>query len=198
MGQGFGKFVGSFMQQMQSEKGVGGSHPDQHRSSEPSLPEDRSVRSKRDGEDRSQQDPQRVYVPYRAYDPWGASRWGDPYLGYDPWARSRGWVDYDWQHRKRQYGRYYGGDLSPDDVGRPPGYGDVYRREMPWDVPFSPGFGDGRREWRDERYSPSLRSREEYQDGYSRGGSYDDFYPSPPPYRMRAPYDAYGTRFPHD
>ena len=175
MGQGFGKFVGSFMQQLQSEKGEGASHPDQRRSYEPSVPsEDRSVRSERDGDNRSRQDSQRIYVPYRTYDPWGASRWGDPYLGYDPWGQNRSWVDYDWQNRKQQYGWSYGG-VSPYDEDRFSEDGEGYRRGMPRDVPFSLGFDEGRREWQDGRSSPP-----------------------PYPYRARDPYDAYAPRTPYD
>ena len=160
MGQGFGKFVGSFMRQVQ-EGDKKGSSPEEGRSADRSVPRSEAIPARPDrDEERSHQSGraaaasgERRYLPYRLYDPWEASRWGDPTFGFDPGGRGNSWVDYDWNARKRQYGWSYGG-IPPYSEGGG-GYGGGY--------PYGGGYGVGRRnpyygggwspeEWGDDRY----------------------------------------------
>lgn len=83
MGKRFGRFMESFMQQMDRQG-------DDKKAASPSTnappahappayaPEERA----RD---------QRFHPRYREYDPWGATRWGSPYSGYDPWGAGMGY-----------------------------------------------------------------------------------------------------------
>ena len=190
MGQGFGKFVGSFMRHMKSEKESGGADPEERPSSERSLlNKERPMRRERVDDDHlSRKDARRDRTPYYVYDPWGASRWGDPFLGYDPWGSNNSWVDRDWYARKRQYGWSYGGDRYPYYGGdRYPYYGgDGPLREPSWDTPFSFGgsfsFGGNNDRWRWRNY----RRREPLPaDRYPENGFYD------------APLRPYGPRDPY-
>lgn len=180
MGQGFGKFVGSFMQQMQSDEGkhppsAGGRLPAE--ATTPSV-EDTPTHREREADRRTSREgrtkaDERQYIPYRTYDPWKASAWGDPVLGFDPWARGGSWVEYDWNARKQQYGWSYGGtspydhgEFGPHSGAANPYYGagnpypdtgsGTHFRERSWSAPFGGGYGNG----------------------WDRGG-YDRWYPPP-------------------
>ena len=171
MGQGFGKFVGSFMQQLQTDEKGKPAPPAEDRPAERSTSYYGEAPARQDWkEERSSPPPraaekrERRMVPYRLYDPWGANRWEDPVLGFDPWERGDSWVDYDWNLRKRQYGRSYGG-TSPHARGYR-GYG----RERAYEEYYD-----------DDRYLPPYRR---YERAY--GGMYDDSRYSLP-YRNREP-----------
>lgn len=197
MGQGFGKFVGSFMQQMQSDDGKRATSAEGRLSTAPPPPpveepppvrREREVERQRPREDRLEPgERERRYVPYRTYDPWGAGAWGDPVLGFDPWARGGGWVEHDWNLRKRQYGWSYGGG-SPYDRGEYGPYGGgaypdigggAPLRERSWSAPLGGGYGG---------------------DGWDRG-RYDRWYPPPemgPEYRSRGEHPPWSSDRPWD
>ncbi|WP_130471134.1 hypothetical protein [Candidatus Magnetaquicoccus inordinatus] len=121
MGQGFGKFVGSFMRQVQSdeEKKVLPGMTDERRQPErpSSRPAEWPAARDRDEEHTARNGAQNRTnnrnAPYPLYDPWGASWWSDPAFGFDPWGRSNSWVDNDWNARRWQYGWNYGGNMQP-------------------------------------------------------------------------------------
>ncbi|MEO5339555.1 MAG: hypothetical protein H7837_03410 [Magnetococcus sp. MYC-9] len=149
MGQGFGKFVGSFMRQVQSDEEKKGAPVEERRPVERPAPSHREsvARSERSEAPAPRRETEeRRPVPYRLYDPWGADHWGDPVFGFNPWERSPGWVDYDWNLRKQQYGWSYGGVpdrhyARPWDRGHPypegrfggGGYPPYYERGHPYE-----------------------------------------------------------------
>ncbi|MBF0401696.1 MAG: hypothetical protein HQL90_13135 [Magnetococcales bacterium] len=193
MGQGFGKFVGSFMRQVQSDDGKRAPVAEDRHVAEPPPPsrQDRGVEPPVRGGQPGAEAVERRYVPYRLYDPWGANRWGDPVLGFDPWAQGGGWVDHDWNARKQQYGWSYGG-VAP--VYRGEGYvggeypysggeepylgGETPLRERPWSAPYGGGWNRGRHDgW------PPPPPEEGY--GYYSRPAPSDAAPYEPPYERR-------------
>ncbi|MEO5354015.1 MAG: hypothetical protein H7835_12505 [Magnetococcus sp. XQGC-1] len=174
MGQGFGKFVGSFMRQMQSDEEKKSAVPDDRRVVERAPPPagESAVRREPGGDSRRAEVGDRRYVPYRLYDPWGAARWGDPVLGFNPWGRGNSWVDQDWNARKWQYGWSYGG-TSPWSGGH---YGGDSYAGNPWG--YSGGYPGG---YGGERYP--------YSGGYA-GDRYAAYgsVPSPRERSWSAPY----------
>ncbi|MBF0095810.1 MAG: hypothetical protein HQM04_01920 [Magnetococcales bacterium] len=142
MGQGFGKFVGSFMRQVQSDeahKGMSSSGEERRlpeRSSKaPEWPTPRSEEHSAQGGQQNRNSNRNQYYPL--YDPWGAAWWSDPAFGFDPWGRDNSWVDHDWHNRRWQYGWNYG-QTGP--------YGG-YRAASPgWEGDGPPGWvGEGER-----------------------------------------------------
>ncbi|MEO5362206.1 MAG: hypothetical protein H7838_01075 [Magnetococcus sp. DMHC-8] len=163
MGQGFGKFVGSFMRQMQSEEEKKGVVPEERRAVDRVAPGHGEWPTRRDREEDRAVRPgpapansERRSLPYRLYDPWGSARWGDPVFGFDPWERNNSWVDHDWNLRKWQYGWTYGG-THPYSGGHPyggghPYYGGgLYPGGEGW-RPVPPGGDRYRDEWEREGY----------------------------------------------
>ncbi|MBF0183580.1 MAG: hypothetical protein HQM06_04205 [Magnetococcales bacterium] len=152
MGQGFGKFVGSFMRQMQSDeekKGVPAGGEERRLIERPAskAPEWPSARERDEdaGSHGARQRQQARQNHHPLYDPWGASWWNDPAFGYDPWGRGNSWVDHDWQRRRWQYGWNYGQTPSYaapyGSTGHPYGNGAPYPGEY---EALSPGDEGGR------------------------------------------------------
>ena len=211
MGQGFGKFVGSFMGQLQSNKMQEMASPERRapRRSAPHKEEDvfrqeydddqRSrPHTRREETSRQRKTAERRRTPYQFYDPWGASYWGDPHFGFDPWESRGSWVDRDWHRRKRQYGWSYGRDRyfrekryprerrHPDRRGYPEeawlsSGRDRSPREQPWDAPFNFGWYFGFGGQEGSDYDRAAPP----EDRYARPGDV--------PRRYRAPYDSYDT-----
>lgn len=96
MGKGFGKFVGSFMQQLNSAKG-------EKAANERQIPDQpREQLSTREQLPTREQPNQKRVVPryYVPYDPWGADRSGNPLLDYDPWSADDRWLGNAWERRR--------------------------------------------------------------------------------------------------
>jgi hypothetical protein len=160
MGQGFGKFVGSFMRQVQSDEGRRGvSGPGEERLPERSNkpPEWPTLRDRDEGQQRGGQQNRNGNnrgQPYPLYDPWGATWWSDPAFGFDPWGRGNSWVDQDWNNRRWQYGWNYG-QTTPYGWGSP--YGNNNGPAPGWEGEGAPGWvGEGERNpyGGAERYHP--------------------------------------------
>lgn len=114
MGERFGRFMGSFMQEMgksgaKRDAGVTGG-----------VDGNRGSAGASDGRYAPQADERRygpvegngrnVYryrTPVPMYDPWGANQWGywnSPLMEYDPWGSSSSHADWDWERRRNYYG----------------------------------------------------------------------------------------------
>ncbi|MBF8271688.1 MAG: hypothetical protein HW380_793 [Magnetococcales bacterium] len=182
MGERFGKFMGSFVQEMgqtaaNRDKGGGtsaggeglewnrrgsgrGEWGSNFRGEERNAPWDR-------GRGRSY----RGAVPM--YDPWGANQWGywnSPLMEYDPWMSSSARADRDWEAWRGYYGAGAvapweheapwppGGDrFGPYDGHGPGSYGGWYGNGL-GNGGYGPSYGLGERSWGEGGYYPGTRT----------------------------------------
>ena len=157
MGGRFGKFVGSFMREVQpGQPGVPGGIPQVPAGGmTESAPQGGAIQGGTvfPGDERERFETRRHEFPAYRYDPWGARRWGNPMLDYDPWGVA-GFADQDWTLGRNYYGLGFGPWAHEDPFG-PGGYGPDPRGPVHYGPdPRGP-----------EHYGPDPRGPEHYGPG---------------------------------
>ncbi len=160
MGGRFGKFMGSFMRELQSDpkKVPETVQPFFPAPREPPPPAARgeapAVKEARPEKDERRQ---YVYVPYPTYDPWGADFWGNPSLQVDPWGMSS-FAERDWARNRHFYG-----------PGGPLGYGGYHPDGYGWGGYPGPDWRYGSDRYGSRWYGSDRLDHERYEpDPYGR------------------------------
>lgn len=172
MGERFGKFMGSFMQEAgrsgmgretgtsegrdagsPGRSGYDGRNYDYQQGERPGeKPGERRPSSVDDRELRY--GASRRYPPVPTYDPWGASPWSRwdsvPVIDHDPWVSSSTFADWDWARRKRYYGSGVVGPWELPGPGWSGTHEPYWRGGGGYDPGYYPGGPDGSTGWRDD------------------------------------------------